>query len=77
MSTQQMIATIQSLPFSDQIAILEALVQSLKKEAVSEKKNHAHREEFRRRRREFKVEAFDLVGEVTFDRDELYSERGL
>ncbi len=35
------------------------------------------KEEIRRRRREFKVEAFDLGGEVTIDREELYSERGL
>ncbi len=40
-------------------------------------KSKEHKEQIRRRRREFKVEAFDLGGEVTIDRDDLYAERGL
>jgi len=77
MSTQQVITQIQSMPLSERVAILEALVQSIKNDAMLTNKTKEHQEEIRRRRREFKIEAFDLGGEVIVDRDELYAERGL
>jgi len=77
MSTQQVIAQIQSMPLSERFAILEALVQSIKHETVLSNKEKEHREEIRRRRREFKIKTFDLGSEVIVDRDELYAERGL
>jgi hypothetical protein len=77
MSTQQVIAQIQSMPLSERVAILEALVQSIKHETVLSNKENEHQEEIRRRRREFKIEGFNLGSEVVVDRDELYSERGL
>lgn len=77
MSAQQVITQIQSMPLFERVAILEALVQSIKDEVALPDKAKDQQEEIRRRRREFKVEAFDLGGEVIVDRDELYAERGL
>lgn len=77
MSTQQVITQIQSMPLSERVAILEALVQSIKHETVLSNKDEEHREEIRRRRREFKIKGFHLGSEVIVDRDEMYAERGL
>lgn len=64
------------MPLSERVEAIEALVQSIKNDAVLSNKEKEHREEIRRRRREFKIEAFDLGGEIIVDRDELYAERG-
>lgn len=81
MSTQEIMSQVESLSLAEKMSLLEALVQSLKAEApVSEKikaEEEAHREEIRRRRREFKIKAFHLGGDVHVDREELYAERGL
>jgi len=77
MSTQQVIAQIQSMPLSERVAILEALVQSIKHETVLSNKAKEHEEEIRRRRREFKIKGFHLGSDVVVDRDEMYAERGL
>lgn len=81
MSTQEIISQVESLSLAEKMSLLEALVQSLKAEPpLSEKikaEEEAHREEIRRRRREFKVETFNLGCDVQVDRDELYAERGL
>ena len=80
MSTQEIVSQVESLSLAEKVALLEALVQSLKTEVPlpdKSKEEEAHREEIRRRRREFKVKAFHLGSDVHVDRDELYAERGL
>jgi len=77
MSTQQVITQIQSMPLSERVAILEALVQSIKNDAMLTNKTKEHQEEIRRRRREFKIKGFHLGSDVIVDRDEMYAERGL
>jgi hypothetical protein len=80
MSTQEILSQVESLSLSERMALLEAILQSIKaeiKDPEEEKKKAAEWEEVLRRRREFKVEGFHLGGEVHVDRDELYAERGL
>ncbi len=81
MSTQEIMSQVERLSLAEKMSLLEALVQALKTEAPlsgkSKEEEEAHREEIRRRRREFKVEAFNLGCDVHVDRDELYAERGL
>jgi hypothetical protein len=80
MSTQEIISQVGSLSFSERMALLEAIVQSLKaeiKNPEAEKKSTEHQEEIRRRRREFVIPTFDLGCDVIVDRDEIYADRGL
>jgi hypothetical protein len=77
MSTQQVITQIQSMPLPERVAILEALVQSIKHEMTANSATKEHLEEIRRRRREFKIKGFHLGSDVVVDRDEMYTERGL
>lgn len=80
MSTQEIISQVESLSLSERMALLEAILQSVKaeiKDPEEQKKAEERKEEIRRRRQAFKVEGFHLGGEVHIDRDEIYSERGL
>lgn len=80
MSTQEILSQVGALSLSDRMALLEAILQSVKaeiKDPEEEKKKAAEWEEVLRRRREYKVEGFHLGGEVHVDRDEIYAERGL
>lgn len=80
MSTQEILSQVGSLSLSDRMALLEAILQSVKaeiKDPEEEKKKAAEWEEVLRRRREYKVETFDLGEDVIVDRDEIYADRGL
>jgi len=80
MSTQEILSQVESMSLSERMAILEAIVSSIKAEIQDpeeEKRKAAEWEEVLRRRREFKVEGFHLGGDVHVDRDEIYAERGL
>jgi len=80
MSTQEILSQIESLSLSERMAVMEAILQSIKaeiKDPEEEKKKAAEWEEVLRRRREYKVEGFHLGGDVHVDRDEIYAERGL
>ncbi|MCI0692934.1 hypothetical protein L0337_13135 [candidate division KSB1 bacterium] len=80
MSTQEILSHVRSLSLSDRMILLEAILQSIKveiKDPAEQKKAEAHKEKIRRRRQAFKVEGFHLGGEVSVDRNEIYSERGL
>ncbi len=80
MSTQEIISQVESLSLSERMALLEAILQSVKaeiKEPQEQKKTEERKQEIRRRRQAFKVRAFHLGGDVHVDRDEIYAERGL
>lgn len=80
MSTQEILTQVGSLSLSERMALMEAILQSVKAEIEdpeAKRKAAEEWEEIRRRRREFKVKGFHLGGEVHVDRDEIYSERGL
>jgi len=80
MLTQKILAQIATLPLAERMSLMEAFVQSLKtanKTSEEKKKTAAEWEEIFRRRREFKVETFDLGEDVIVDRDEIYADRGL
>jgi len=80
MSTQEIFPHIESLSLSDRMALLEAILQSIKTEIKNpeeQKRAEQHKEEIRRRRREFIIPTFDLGCDVIIDRDEIYADRGL
>jgi|GEM_PF-965477 len=80
MSTQEIISQVESLSLSERMALLEAILQSVKaeiKDPEEQKKAEERKQEIRRRRQAFKVRAFHLGGDIQVDRDEIYSERGL
>ncbi len=80
MSAQEILPHIGSISLSDRMTLLEAILQSIKteiKDPEEEKKKAAEWEEVLRRRREYKVETFDLGEDVIVDRDEIYADRGL
>ncbi len=75
MSTKDFILKIQSLPLWERISVIEEILKSISAEVKTSKR--INNNEVRLRRKSFKVEAFDLGGEVTVDRDEIYSQRGV
>jgi len=80
MSTPEILAQVESLSLSERMAVMEAILQSIKaeiKDPEEEKKKAAEWEEVLRRRREFKVKAYHLGKDLKVDRDEMYAERGL
>jgi len=80
MSTQEILSQVEFMPLSERMAILEAIVHSIKAEVKNreeEKKKAAEWEEILRRRREFKVKAYHFGKDLKVDRDEMYAERGL
>jgi hypothetical protein len=80
MSTQEILSQVGLLSLSERMALLEAILQSVKadiKNPEEEKKKAAEWEEVLRRRREFKVKAYHLGKDLKVDRDEIYAERGL
>ncbi len=80
MSTQEILPHIGSLSLSDRMTLLEAILQSVKAEIEdpeAKRKAAEEWEEIRQRRKEFKVETFDLGEDVIVDRDEIYADRGL
>lgn len=80
MSTNEIISQIQSLPFSEQLTVIEETLKTIRAEMKSSKsankKDDKHGHDLRRRRKSFKIEAFDLGKDVVIDRDEIYSDRG-
>ena len=79
MSTQEVISRIQSMPFSEQLIVMEEISKLIRKNIntiKSSDEEDKNKKDIRLRRRSFKIKAFDLGGDVTFDRNELYSERG-
>jgi len=80
MSTQEILSQVEFMSLSERMAILEAIVSSIKaeiKDPEEEKKKAAEWQEVLRRRREFKVKAYHLGKDLKVDRDEMYAERGL
>ncbi|MCI0692935.1 hypothetical protein L0337_13140 [candidate division KSB1 bacterium] len=80
MSTQEILPHIGSLSLSDRMTLLEAILQTVKAEIEdpeAQKRAEQHKEEIRRRRREFVIPTFDLGCDVIVDRDEIYADRGL
>jgi len=80
MLTQKFLAHLAKLPRAERMSLIEAFLQSSKlkiQDPEAEKKKAAEWEEVLRRRREFKVETFDLGEDVIVDRDEIYADRGL
>lgn len=75
MSTKEMILQIQSLPLTDRLIVIEEILKSIQGELQPSKSSNQN--DVRRRRKSFKVKAFDLGGNVVIDRDEIYSERGI
>ncbi|MCI0611624.1 hypothetical protein L0244_01405, partial [bacterium] len=76
----EILSQVESLSLSERMALLEAILQSVKaeiKDPEEQKKAEERKEEIRRRRQAFKVRAFHLGGDIQVDRDEIYSERGL
>ncbi|MFQ5637688.1 MAG: hypothetical protein ACE5IR_06795 [bacterium] len=79
MSTQEVISNIQSLPFSEQLKVMEEILKLIRKNMNTIKKINEvdkKRNDIRLRRKSFKIKAFDLGGDIAVDRDELYFERG-
>lgn len=80
MSTKEIISEIQALPLSERISVLEEIVNSIKTEIKTSKKITTvdkHNKEIQWRRRAYRVEVFDLGGDIVVDRNEIYSERGI
>jgi hypothetical protein len=80
MSTQEILTQVGSLSLSERMALMEAILQSVKaeiEEPEAKRKAAEEWEEIRRRRKAFKVETFDLGEDVIVDRDEIYADRGL
>jgi len=77
MLTQEILAQIAKLPLAERVSLMEALTRTVNKAPEEKKKTAAEWEEVLRRRREFKVETFDLGEDVIVDRDEIYADRGL
>lgn len=79
MSTHEIISQIQSLPFSERVNIMVEILKSIRTEPMTSKtrdKVIKDKKNVRLRRKSFKIEGFDLGGDVIVDRDEIYSERG-
>lgn len=80
MSTQEVIREIQSMPLKERLIIIEATLKLIMSDIrlieTSEKKLDSI-EQVRQRRRNFTIKPFDLGEDVTFDRDLIYSERGI
>jgi hypothetical protein len=79
MSTKEIISIVQRLPLSERIAVMEEILKSIRTDVKTSKRNKKEDkyENIRLRRKSFKVEAFDLGGDVVVDRDEIYSERDI
>lgn len=80
MSTQQVIREIQSMPLRERLIIIEATLKLITKDIVlvetSEEVINLS-DTLRQRRRNFRIEPFDLGEDVRVDRDLIYSERGI
>ncbi len=70
MTVQDAIETLQHMPVKDRIQIIEILLQSLKNDL-------ADMETPQEPQKPFQVRTFDLGGDITLDREELYLSRGL
>lgn len=77
MSVQEIIAYIKSMPLKDRFAVLEATLNLIKNDINNSQPELEQIEEIRQRRRHFKIKPFDLGEDVTVDRDQIYSERGI
>ena len=80
MSTQEILTEVGSLSLSERMALMEAILQSVRAEIEdpeAKRKAAEEWEEIRRRRREFVIPTFDLGCDVIVDRDEIYADRGL
>ena len=70
MSNAQAIELIKKSSLAERLEVIEILLQSIRTEIQVEKR------EEKAPHKKFKIREFDLGAESTFDRDELYGERG-
>lgn len=80
MSTQEVIAEIQAMPLNERLTIIEATLKLITSEINQLSKSKTEIDAFekiRQRRRNFTIKPFDLGENVTVDRDQIYSERGI
>ncbi len=69
MISQETVQQLQQAPMEDRIQVIEALLQSLKRDI-------AHPELRETRRKPFRVRTFNLGEDISLDREEMYAERG-
>lgn len=79
MSYHELVSHIENLPLSDRVALMERILMSIRQglPAAVPKTETGEDLNIHERRRRFRVRAFHLGEDVTVDRDEIYSERGV
>lgn len=80
MSTQEVITEIQSMSLKERMTIIKATLKLIMSEIIQLSKSKTDInaiEKIRQRRRNFTIKPFDLGEDVTIDRDQIYSERGI
>jgi len=77
MSTKEIIAYIGSMPLKDRFAVLEATLNLIKNDFDKSQAELDQLEVIRQRRRNFKIKPFNLGEDISVDRDQIYSERGI
>lgn len=70
MIAQETMQQLQHAPLADRIQVIEVLLESLKHDIV-------HAESRQARPAPFRVRTFDLGGDISLDREEMYAERGM